>query len=152
MNNNRYFYYGACREHAGMTQESAAEMLHIAVRTLSKYENEGGVPDCTVDAMCRLYNTPLLAWWHLKNFSELGKYLPSISVVTTTGDLIFQLLLAKDELGAAFDALKGIYADEKIDTDEQAAYIEKTDVLRSVGGKIMSATVYADKVIAQFGK
>lgn len=152
MNNNCYFYYGACREHAGLTQETAAEMLHIAVRTLSKYENEGSVPDCTVDAMCRLYNTPLLAWWHLKNFSELGKYLPNISVVTTTGDLIFQLLLAKDELCDAFDTLKGIYSDERIDTAEQASYIEKTEVLRSVGGKIMSATVYADKVISQFEK
>lgn len=150
MSNNCYFYYGACRDHAGLTQEEASEKLHIAVRTLSKYENEGGVPDCTVEAMCELYNTPLLAWWHLKNFSQLGKYLPEISVVSTTGDMIFQLLLAKDELSDAFDAIKIIYSDEKIDVDEQDEYIRRTNELRCIGGKIMSATVYAEKVITQF--
>ena len=150
MQNNRYFYYGACRDHAGFTQEAAAERLHIAVRTLSKYENEGGVPDDMVDAMCELYNTPLLAWWHMKNFSRLGKYLPDVCTVTTPGDMIFQLLLAQDELGDSFNAIKTIYSDEVIDTSEQAEYVRQAKLLKAVGGKVMSATVYADQIISKF--
>ena len=98
--------YKSCRNNAGFTQEQAAELLHIAVRTLSEYENGGNVPDEIVAMMADQYRAPVLAWWHLKTTSVLGKFLPEIIAPTTHGDIAFLADSSKDELEKAVCLLK----------------------------------------------
>lgn len=150
MNKSIYFYYSACREHAGLTQEQAAREIGSCVRQISKYENEGGVPDDIVKAMAKLYKTPLLGWWHLKNFSPLGEFLPEVCVVKTNGDMIFQLILARDDLEEVFDSVKSIYSDGLVDDTERETYKANRDKLKVIGSKILSAQIYADEMIQNF--
>lgn len=61
MSNDCENLYKVCRTSAGLTQEQAAELLGVAPRTLSDYENERTrVPDDIVDAMSRIYKEPRL--------------------------------------------------------------------------------------------
>lgn len=150
MNKTRYFYYSACREHAGLTQEQAAERLHIAVRTISDYENKGNVPDEIVKVMVQVYETAMLGWWHLKNFSPLGDCLPDVSVIDSKGDLIFQVVLTNDLMADVYEGLKNIYRDKKIDCTERADYIKcRNDVQLAVNG-LMSVSLYMDDEINKF--
>lgn len=150
MSNNRYFYYSACRGQAGYTQEQASELLNIAPRTLSAYENNGGVPDDIVAKMAEIYNVPLLAFWHIKEFSPLGKFLPDYYETTTNGDMMLNLLLSQDDFNEAFTSLKIILADRNIDAHEQPVYVKANSTLKKVSANIYSATLYGDKVINSF--
>lgn len=68
------------REDAGLTQDNAAEKLHVSVRSLSDYEGGKTIPgDDVVCAMVELYHAPDLAYLHLKTNTEVGKrYLPGL--------------------------------------------------------------------------
>lgn len=72
--------YKICREQAGYTQEQAAELLHISVRMLCRYESgEAMVPNDVADGMVRLYNDNFLAVEHLRRGSELAaRLLPPV--------------------------------------------------------------------------
>ena len=57
-------YYKECRESAKLSQEQAAELLHISVRSLSDYENGKTVPaDDIVECMVDIYHTRLLFFY-----------------------------------------------------------------------------------------
>lgn len=93
MSNTCENHYKSCRSTTHYTQEQAAELLHVSPRSLSDYENgHTRVPDDIVDKMATLYNSPLLAWWHLKQTSILGKYLPDMSTPQSNTDVAFQLI------------------------------------------------------------
>ena len=71
--------YKSARIRAGLTREAAAEELHIATRTLDKYESiDGTAPENTVRMMCILYDNNFLAYQHLKK-SPLGEFLPELT-------------------------------------------------------------------------
>ena len=113
-------FYKTCRERAGIKQEEAAAELNVSCRTLSDYENsKARVPDDIVDSMAILYKSPLLAWWHIKNNSVLGKYLPDVSTLNTDIEMVFQGILAKDKLSLSIDGLKDIMSDGLIDEREE---------------------------------
>ena len=66
MSNECENLYKICRISAGLTQEQAAELLAVSQRTLSEYENgRARVPDDIVAAMVEVYNSPLIAYYHL---------------------------------------------------------------------------------------
>ncbi len=71
-----------CREQAGYTQEQAAELLHISVRMLCRYEaGETEVPNDVADRMVGLYNDNYLAVAHLRNSSAMAAQLiPDVDV------------------------------------------------------------------------
>ena len=138
--------YKIGRETSGYTQEKASEMLHISPRTLSDYENgHTRVPDDIVAAMTEIYNAPLLAWWHLKETSPLGKFLPDLLVPQTNGDMAFQLVLAEDELSPAVNSIKRIISDGRIDEDESGDFKNSIMKIQNVNGKLMSAVAYAEQ-------
>lgn len=152
MNNDCENLYKVCRTSAGLTQEQAAEVLAIAPRTLSDYENERArVPDDIVAKMAEAYNAPLIAYYHLRRFSPLGKYLPDLQEPQTHGDMAFQAIIARDELGPAVDCIKRLVADGLIDSDEQEEFTECVITLRRVHGKILSVVAYAEKITAHRG-
>lgn len=138
-------YYKTCRESAGIKQEDAAELLNISCRTLSDYENgKVKVPDDIVDKMARLYSSPLLAWWHLKNNSVLGKYLPDVVVPKTEVDMVFQGILAKDKLAPIVEGLKEIMSDGMIDALEEKLLDEHIEEMRIVNNKLTSIILWSD--------
>jgi len=59
MNKNSMNIYKLARKEAGLTQEEAAEKLHVGVRTLAEYESGRVRPnDDIVEMMTRIYGTP----------------------------------------------------------------------------------------------
>ncbi len=145
MNNDCKFYYKTCRETAGIKQETAAECLNISCRSLSDYENnKARVPDDIVDSMAILYKSPLLAWWHLKNNSVLGKYLPDVVVPRTEVDMVFQSILAKDKLSPIIEGLKEIMSDGTIDALEEDTLEKHIDEMRIVNNKLTSIILWSD--------
>lgn len=145
MNVNDVNYYKLCRETAGFTQEQVIDMLHVSVRALSAYENGANVPDDVVDLMAQLYHMPLLACWHMKHHSRLGKYLPEIFEPQSNGDMVFQLIIAGDDLHPSITKIKSILRDLNIDEDEKTDFKEQLDNLKSVAGQIMSAVYHGEK-------
>ena len=147
MSNNCENLYKVCRVSAGLTQEQAAELLAIAPQTLSDYErDQARVPDDTVAKMAETYNAPLIAYYYLRRFSPLGKYLPDLQEPQTHGDMAFQAIIARDELGPAVDCIKRLVADGVIDSDEQGQFSECITALRRVYGKILSVVAYAERI------
>lgn len=74
--------YKIARKAAGLTQEQAAELLHISVRSLTEYEAGRTIP--ASDIVCKMievYGTPWLAYEHLRQSSEVGRrYLPEVDL------------------------------------------------------------------------
>jgi len=62
------------------TQEQASDMMGISKRSLIAYEVYERVPsDEMVHRMIKVYNTKYLAYLHLKQNSDLGRYLPELN-------------------------------------------------------------------------
>lgn len=145
MNKDCMLYYKTCRESAGMKQEDAAEQLNVSIRALSDYENgKSRVPDDIVDRMSELYRSPLLAWWHLKTNSVLGKYLPDVVVPKTEVDMVFQGILAKDKLAPIVEGIKEIMSDGMIDDLEEDVLDDHIDDMRIVNNKLTSIILWHD--------
>lgn len=138
-------YYKTCRESSGIKQDAAAELLNVSCRTLSDYENgKARVPDDIVDSMAELYRSPMLAWWHLKNNSVLGKYLPDVVVPKTEVDMVFQGILAKDKLSPIVEGIKEIMSDGTIDVLEEDVLDDHIDDMRIVNNKLTSIILWHD--------
>lgn len=143
-------YYKICRNTSGLSQEQASDLLNVTVHTLSKYENgHAKVPDDLVVAMTEHYKAPLLAWWHLKNTSVLGKFLPDIIMPQTNGDMAFQLIMAKDEIKSVAKEVMKIMSDGVIDDSEEVDFIESMELIRKVNAKLFSIIVYAEQMKRQ---
>lgn len=138
-------YYKTCRENAGMTQEYAAGALHISVRTLSDYENDNSnVPDDIVNTMCDLYSTNQLALWHLKNKSPLGKFLPDIYEPITLGDMVFSLAVAVDASSEAYETIRSILRDRKLESSEAPQFAEAIGKAKEANENLSSIILYAE--------
>ena len=137
--------YKLCRTTAGLTQEQAAELLAIAPRTLSDYENgHARVPDDIVDAMSNHYKAPLLAWHHLKQTSILGKYLPEVVMPQTNGDLMAQLSIAEWRLQQVVEDIKRIMGNGRVDELEKPNFRQAMEYVRQINSKLLSVIVYAE--------
>ncbi len=146
MNKTNDNHYKTCRTATTLTQEQAAELLHISPRTLSDYENgHSRVPDDVVDKMASIYNSPLLAWWHLKHSSILGKYLPDMVSPKSNTDLAFQLILAQDDLNPTVELVKNIMRDGMVSQEEQQDFDQAMHCLKTIVGKMLSVVVYAEQ-------
>jgi len=136
-------YYKKCRESAGIKQDDAAAYLNVSCRSLSDYENnKARVPDDIVDKMSELYRSPLLAWWHLKTNSVLGKYLPDVVIPKTEVDMVFQGILAKDKLSPIVEGIKEIMSDGTIDVMEEDVLDNHIDDMRIVNNKLTSIILW----------
>lgn len=118
--------YKICREQAGYTQEQAAELLHISVRMLCRYESgEAEVPNDIAYAMVRLYNDNFLGIDHLRRSSELAAQLiPAIDCCDfQTGAIRFYNL--QEEMEAVGRKLLRMAEDGRIDPVEQEEFDTK---------------------------
>ena len=117
--------YARHRKAAGITQERAAELLGVAVRTLQAWERgESTPPNVRVLSMCDIYCSPTLAIEHLRMCDVIAyDVLPPVKAVPVA-QAVCSLLgsIRKLEDIHAADQLLQIAADGKIDEIERADY------------------------------
>ena len=123
--------YQRARKVTLLTQEEAAERLHISPETLKRYE--GGrltPPDETVARMCEVYGVRWLALEHAKATDRLG-ILPELEpkpLPMATISLTNRLRDAADRLAG----LLRIAEDGVIDTAERPAYDQIVNELNDI--------------------
>lgn len=125
MSENGMNIYATCRRASGMTQERAAELLGVAVRTLAAWESGERIPpDLRVADMVDLYATPVLAIQHLRLHSMLAPaLLPEVSEVSLTR-AVCQLCTAVRAVSKmdTETRLLSIAADGRVDELEQEEF------------------------------
>lgn len=133
--------YARYRKAAGMTQERAAELLGVAVRTLQAWERgERDVPALRVLAMCDIYTAPTLAIEHLRFSNEIASdILPPVRAVPVAQAVcaLISQMRRVEELHTG-DKLLDIAADGKVDQIEKPDYDRLLIELEPLIGAVMS--------------
>lgn len=139
--------YQCARKSSGMTQERAAERLHLSVRALADYETgQRRPPAQTVEHMAALYDAPMLRLHHLRETDELG--------VIPRGDepQRFELLSIQlyNHLMSFAQKHRGqqllqIAADGVIDETERPLLDEIVCELEAIGGALLALKVCTKK-------
>ena len=135
MNDNYESLYARHRKAAGLTQERAAELLGVAVRTLAAWERgESTPPNARVLAMVDIYGSPTLAIEHLR-YSNIIAYdvLPAVKAVPLA-QAVCKLASAIRKLEAihAEDQLLQIAADGKVSKLEEEGFRHIVDDLEEI--------------------
>ena len=123
MNDEYRTMYARYRRVAGKTQEAAAELLGVAVRTLANWE--AGVtipPDDKVARMCDIYNSNTLAVEHLRATTSLARgLLPEVAQLPLAQATV-QLLYRMQEFNARHrpEDLLRISSDGRVTPGEEA--------------------------------
>ena len=147
MNDNYESLYARHRKAAGLTQERAAELLGVSVRTLAAWERgESTPPNARVLAMVDIYGSPTLAIEHLR-YSNIIAYdvLPAVKAVPLA-QAVCQLASAIRKLEAihAEDQLLQIAADGRVDEIEKADYEQLLIELEPVMAAVLSLRYAAE--------
>ena len=127
--------YGRYRKAAGLTQERAAELLGVTVRSVAAWERGESVPpDMRVLAMADIYNAPTICIEHLRfNVAIARDVLPPVPYVHLP-QAVCQLCAAlrKVQEEHAEDQLLAIAADGRVDEMEERQFVELTEELDDV--------------------
>lgn len=145
MQNDCRNIYKTARQVAGLTQERAAEMLGISVRSLADYELGIRVPqNYVVDGMVTVYNSQLLGIQHLRESANMARsLLPDVQemrlpeAVLTLIDAIYDFAddrVDRELIDIARDGV--ITADEKERFDR---VVEKIRVITSAAMAVSCA-------------
>lgn len=133
--------YTRCRRAAGLTQERAAELLGVAVRTLAAWERgESTPPPTRVTAMVDLYGTPVLAIEYLRFTSAIAyEILPPVRELPLP-QAVCQLLSAIRTLEKvhAGDQLLEIAADGRVDELERPAFDRLLEDLEPIMAAVLA--------------
>ena len=136
MNDDYRTMYARHRKAAGITQEKAAELLGVAVRTVSNWETGVCVPpDDKVALMCDAYPAPTLALEHLRASSALAAGLIPEAVQLPLAQAVAQLLycMRRFEQKHRADDLIWISSNGRVDEGEQTArWFEISDELQEI--------------------
>ena len=137
-------YYKQCRENANLSQEQAAELLHVSIRSLSDYENGKTIPpDEVVEMMITIYHTKLLGWLHLRNTSSLAmKCIPEVEKIKSEADIFLHIVFSEDGISEIKTKIKEILEDGKITPDEQSDFEKIQQQARNMIGRLFSIAAY----------
>ena len=135
MQNSCTNIYQNARKIAGLTQERAAELLGLSVRSLADYESGLRLPPNDIaDRMVTVYNSQLLAVQHLRNCTQIARdLLPDIQpmglpeAVLRLIDAVYSF--ADDRLDRE---LIDIARDGVISTDERERFDRVVDKIRDI--------------------
>ncbi|MDD7182351.1 helix-turn-helix domain-containing protein [Peptostreptococcus porci] len=109
--------YKTARKAAGLTQEKAAEYLHLSVESLYLYEKGERTPDNNVVvAMAELYNFQLLCYQHLRECDK-SNCLPKIECKSLS-QAALMLLRANNNINQNTDKFLQIAYDNEVSEDE----------------------------------
>ena len=135
MQNDCANIYQSARKIAGLTQERAAELLGLSVRSLADYEAGLRLPPNDVaDQMVTVYNSQLLEVQHLRNSTQIARdLLPDVQTmglpeaVLTLVDAVYAF--ADDRLDRE---LIDIARDGVISPDERERFDRVIDKIRDI--------------------
>ena len=128
--------YARHRRAAGITQEMAAELLGVAVRTVANWETGIYIPpDDKVALMCDAYPAPTLAIEHLRASSSLAAGLIPEASQLPLAQAVAQLLycMRQFEQKHRADDLIWISSNGRVDEGEQTLrWCEISDELQDI--------------------
>ena len=133
--------YARYRKAAGRTQENAAELLGVAVRTLAAWERGESIPpDARVLSMVDLYGDPALAIEHLRFNSAIAREIIPPVPALPLPQAVCQLLSAIRKLEAvhAGDQLLEIAADGRVDELERPAFEQLLEDLEPIMAAVLA--------------
>ena len=135
----------AARMSAGLTKESAAEMLGVSPRTLSYYESGRKIPDEVVAGMVRAYESPALGYHFLS--SELGTgriLLPHVELAGVSSSAL-RLRVVMNRAEQFESDLESICYDDKITADEQQGFAECLQHLMELAAACIGVSLIKQK-------
>lgn len=135
MNENCVTIYARYRKAAGITQERAAELLGVAVRTLAGWERgESYPPDMRVLSMADIYCAPTLAIEHLRLTAAIARDIipevPCVPLPQAVCSLVASIRMFENQHRE--DCLLRLAADGQIDQMEAAEFAQIVDELEDV--------------------
>ena len=125
--------YKSSRERAGLTQESAVELLSVELSQLSRYERGGVRPsDDIVAEMMDVYGDEYLGYLHLLD-SPVGKrILPRGVERCSMLEAVVKTSLAIDEYIKEIKHMMKVSVDGKVDDNELKQWLESKGKLEEV--------------------
>lgn len=117
--------YKAARRAAGFTQERAAELLEISVRSLADYETgQRTPPNDVVEDMVDCYDYQRLAYQHLKETNALaGRIIPTVQERSLMESAVrLYNRLNRFSASHSVERLLEIAEDGRIDQEERADF------------------------------
>ena len=134
------------REIAGYTQEQAAELLDVSVKTIGNWEsyNFKSMNADNVVKMAKLYkdNTLPLKW--LTMFSPFKEYLPEVEFHGIS-DAIINVLDAHNDFDDILKLLVKVLKDKHVDQQEQEDWQEIKHISLTLAGSLMALVALCDK-------
>lgn len=133
--------YGRYRQAAGMTQEYAAELLGVAVRSLAAWERGEYKPsDERVLSMVDIYTAPTLAIEHLRATTAIARgILPPVDAVPLPQAVcaLVSAIRNLEEIHAE-DRLLEIAADGRVDEIERPVFERLLEELEPVMAAVLA--------------
>ena len=143
--------YRRARKGAGLTQELAAELLHVSPRSLSDYETGRSRPhDDTVSSMVDAYDCHELGYLHLRG-TELGrKVLLEIALPATNEEAAMKIYSAAKSLQKTFRLFRKIIKESGGAKKSRAksAQAKKTRLVETVRRAAVEADLFLKKAAA----
>ena len=135
MENGYQNIYRLPRAAAGITQERAAELLGVSVKSLSNYETGVTIPpNDVVERMVTVYNAQHLAYEHLRATNALmGRVVPELEErsLLETAVRIYNRLNRLEKKGGV-DRLMEIAEDDQITQEERQEFDAIMSELRQI--------------------
>ena len=128
MSENYPTIYQKARKKARLTQEQAAEALHVSLETVKAWEQGQRIPtNAAVMYMCEVYQTPWLALDHLRQTADMLQVLPSdikLQGLPTAAIALYNRVMAFANKYRRTEQLLAIAEDGTIDADEQELFAQ----------------------------
>ena len=137
--------YQAARKAAGYTQEHAAELLSVSVRSLAEYESGGRIPpNDVVERMVEVYNAQYLAYQHLKATNALAARIITAIEERSLMELALRIYnrLRRFAKEGSVDRLLDIAEDGRIDQEERPEFDAILADLREIVRSGLELEVY----------
>lgn len=127
--------YKAARRAAGMTQERAADLLCVSVRSLADYETGQRIPpNDVVDRMATIFDNVALGIQHIRETNKLmARVVPALeqrSVLEVAVRIYNRMNQFNQERN--LDRLMAIAEDGRIDDNERTDFEDIVDDLREI--------------------
>ena len=137
--------YKAARRAAGYTQERAAELLMVSVRSLAEYEGGGRLPpNDVVERMADCYGNIALGLQHIRETNALmARVVPELEErsVLEAAVRIYNRM-RRFEAAHGLERLMAIAEDGEIDRDERVEFDAILEDLREIVKSGMELEVY----------
>lgn len=131
--------YQTARFTTNYTGEEVAELIHKSVDSIRDYESGRTIPpDDVVNDLVELYQTPWLAYLHLKINNEVGKkHLPDVPIRQLSSSIL-DLQVHMNYAAAVQIDIAEVGRDNLVDKHEEPKWSNCKEILNSLAGSLFS--------------